>query len=554
MTTTVFGTELKNKLLAGIKKLNQSVSSTLGPGGRTVLIKEQSGEVKVTKDGVTVARSFHELEDQVEDLGAQLVKQVSIKSANEAGDGTTTSTLLATTMVEEGLKLINQGSNPVEVKKGIDKYVHQVVQQLRRLSRDVASQEQIQQVAAISANNDVEVGNLISTAIEKVGREGIVTIEESKTGETSLEIVEGMQFDRGYKSPYFVTNNTTMQAVLHDPYILIYDGRITKAAEILNTLSKANSDQKPILIVAEDIEDEALATLIVNKMRGIVSAVAVKAPDYGERRTLILEDLAILTGGQVISKNKGHKLDKLTPVQLADMFGVARTVTVSKEATTVVDGKGTEDAIASRAQEIKDQIDKATSFYEKEKLQERLGKLVGGVAIISIGGNSDIEIKERKDRVEDALFATKAALVEGVVPGGGIALIKAMSNITVHPGEVSHDEFNGYNIVRKACYAPFNTILANCGVEDSYSILREVLDAEIELCHQLQEDVVFTYNAKTQQAVIASENGLLDPTKVTRTALENAASVAGTILTTESVIFEKKESKKDQEDANVGMY
>lgn len=550
MTTTVFGTELKNKLLTGIKKLNQSVSSTLGPGGRTVLIKDQSGEVKVTKDGVTVARSFHELEDQVEDLGAQLVKQVSVKSANEAGDGTTTSTLLATTMVEEGLKLINQGSNPVEVKKAIDRYVGEVVNALRSLSKDVSSQEQIAQVATISANNDTEVGNLISTAIEKVGREGIVTIEESKTGETSLEVVEGMQFDRGYKSPYFVTNNTTMQAVLNDPYVMIYDGRITKAADILNALSKANSDQKPLLIVAEDVEDEALATLIVNKMRGIVSVAAVKAPDFGERRTLILEDLAILTGGQVISKDKGHKLEKLTPVQLAEMFGKARTVTVAKETTTVVDGAGTVEGITARAEQIKEQIEKATSFYEKEKLQERLGKLVGGVAIISVGGNSDIEIKEKKDRVEDALFATKAALVEGVVPGGGIALIKAFKALEYTAENIN--ELNGFDIVKKACHAPFNAILSNCGIEDTYSILREVFDAEKELFDQTQEDNVFAYDAKSRKVVIANQTGLLDPTKVTRTALENAASVAGTILTTESVIFEKKDEKKKQDDPMMG--
>ena len=543
MTTTVFGTELKNKLLAGIKKLNQSVSSTLGPGGRTVLIKDQSGEVKVTKDGVTVARSFHELEDQVEDLGAQLVKQVSIKSANEAGDGTTTSTLLATTMVKEGLKLINQGSNPVEVKKAIDKYVALVVEELRKTSQDVANQQQIKEVATISANGDTEVGELISTAIEKVGREGIVTIEESKTGETSLEIVEGMQFDRGYKSPYFVTNNTTMNAVLPEPYILIYDGRITKAAELLNALSKANSDNKPILIVAEDIEDEALATLIVNKMRGTVSVAAVKAPDFGERRTLILEDLAILTGGTVISKNKGHKLDKLTPVQFTEMFGRARTTTVAKETTTIVDGHGTLEAITARAEEIKDQIEKATSFYEKEKLQERLGKLVGGVAIISVGGNSDIEIKERKDRVEDALFATKAALAEGIVPGGGIALVEAFNALSIRPQEVTPSELVGFDIVRKTCYAPFKTILSNCGIEDYYSILRAVVDAGKSS----------TYDAKTQNVVNAFEAGLLDPTKVTRTAIENAASVAGTILTTESVIFEKKDDKK-KEDPMMGMY
>jgi chaperonin GroEL len=543
-TQTVFGIELKNKLLAGIKQLNHSVSSTLGPGGRTVLIKDQSGEVKVTKDGVTVAKSFHELEDQVEDLGAQLVKQVSIKSANEAGDGTTTSTLLAATMVEEGLKLINQGSNPVEVKKGIDKYVAQIVEQIKKIAKDVSSQDQIQQVATISANGDTEVGNLISTAIEKVGREGIVTIEESKTGETSLEIVEGMQFDRGYKSPYFVTNNTTMNASLTEPYILIYDGRITKAAELLNALSKVNSDNKPLLIVAEDIEDEALATLIVNKMRGIVSVAAVKAPDFGERRTLILEDLAILTGGTVISKDKGHKLDKLTPVQLVEMFGKARTVNVAKETTTIVDGNGEVEKITARAQEIKDQIEKATSFYEKEKLQERLGKLVGGVAIISVGGNSDIEIKERKDRVEDALFATKAALTEGVVPGGGIALIKAVNNLPILPRETSSDELLGFDIVKKTCYAPFKTILSNCGIEDYYSILKNATEADS-----------FTYDAKKQEIVDAFTAGLLDPAKVTRTALENAASVAGTILTTESVIFEKRDDKKKQEqDPMAGMY
>ena len=542
MTTTVFGIELKNKLLAGIKKLNHSVSSTLGPGGRTVLIKDRSGEVKVTKDGVTVAKSFHELEDQVEDLGAQLVKQVSIKSANEAGDGTTTSTLLTTVMVEEGLKLINQGSNPVEVKKAIDKYVSAVVEHLKELSQDIASEEQIQQVATISANNDVEVGNLIATAIEKVGREGIVTIEESKTGETSLEVVEGMQFDRGYKSPYFVTNNNTMSAVLEEPYVFIYDGRITTAAELLGVLTKANADNKPLIIVAEDIDGEALATLIVNKMRGIVSVVAVKAPDFAERKTLILEDLAILTGATVASKEKGHKLDKLTPIQVSNMVGKARLVTVNKESTTIVDGAGTAEAIAARVEEIKEQIEKATSFYEKEKLQERLGKLVGGVAIISVGGNSDIEIKEKKDRVEDALFATKAALIEGVVPGGGIALINSVDKVSFPTAEDSRDEHNGWNIVQRACYAPFRTILSNCGVEDHYSVLGAVKETAIKRAE------VVAYDAKSRNVVQPFEAGLLDPTKVTRTALENAASVAGTILTTESVIFEKKDDKSKSQD------
>ena len=546
-TQLVQGIELKNKLLAGIKQLNQAVSSTLGPGGRTVLIKTETGEVRITKDGVSCAKSFHELEDQVEDLGAQLVKQVSIKSANEAGDGTTTSTLLAATMVEEGLKLINQGSNPVEVKKSIDKYVKVVVEELKKISKDIATQDQIQQVATISANGDTEVGQLISTAIEKVGREGIVTIEESKTGETSLEIVEGMQFEKGYKSPYFVTNNTTMNATLNDPYVLLYDGRMTKAVDVVNALTKANSDNKPLLIVAEDVEDEALATLIVNKMRGTVQVVAVKAPDFGDRRTLILEDIAILTGGTVISKEKGHKLDKLTPIQLVDLFGKARLVNVAKETTTIVDGQGTTEAITARAEEIKEQIEKATSFFEKEKLQERLGKLIGGVAIISVGGNSEIEIRERKDRVEDALFATKAALVEGIVPGGGIALIQAAQSMAFDHTQQTTNDFIGFDIVRRACFQPFKTILTNCGIEDYYNILHQIGDLK-------GNGKIYTFDAKNQVVVEAMTAGLLDPTKVTRTALENAASVAGTILTTESVIFERKDDRKKTEDPMAGMY
>ena len=546
-TQLVQGIELKNKLLAGIKQLNQAVSSTLGPGGRTVLIKTETGEVRITKDGVSCAKSFHELEDQVEDLGAQLVKQVSIKSANEAGDGTTTSTLLAATMVEEGLKLINQGSNPVEVKKSIDKYVKVVVEELKKISKDIATQDQIQQVATISANGDTEVGQLISTAIEKVGREGIVTIEESKTGETSLEIVEGMQFEKGYKSPYFVTNNTTMNATLNDPYVLLYDGRMTKAVDVVNALTKANSDNKPLLIVAEDVEDEALATLIVNKMRGTVQVVAVKAPDFGDRRTLILEDIAILTGGTVISKEKGHKLDKLTPIQLVDLFGKARLVNVAKETTTIVDGQGTTEAITARAEEIKEQIEKATSFFEKEKLQERLGKLIGGVAIISVGGNSEIEIRERKDRVEDALFATKAALVEGIVPGGGIALIQAAQSMAFDHTQQTTNDFIGFDIVRRACFQPFKTILTNCGIEDYYNILHQIGDLK-------GNGEIYTFDAKNQVVVEAMTAGLLDPTKVTRTALENAASVAGTILTTESVIFERKDDRKKTEDPMAGMY
>jgi chaperonin GroEL len=533
-TKNVFGTELKEKLLSGIEKLNQSVSSTLGPGGRTVLIREQNGEVKVTKDGVTVAKAFHKLEDDIEDLGAQLVKQVSIKSANEAGDGTTTSTLLATEMIKQGLKEIRQGVNAVEIKNEIDNIVNEVVKEIKGLATEISSEDQIKQVATISGNNDPEVGNLIAEALDKVGREGVVTIEESKTGETTLEIVEGMQFDRGYKSPYFVTNNTTMQSVLDNPYILLYDGRISTAQELLQVLTKANSENRPLLIIAEDIGDEALATLIVNKMRGIVQVCAVKAPDFGERKTLILEDIAILTGGQVISKDKGLKLDKLSTQQLAQYLGTTRLVTVSKEETTIIDGKGDEKAIEVRAEEIKEQIEKATSFYEKEKLQERLGKLIGGVAIISVGGNSDIEIREKKDRVEDALFATKAALADGIVPGGGATLYKVALN---HRAESNSNIAIARDIVRNALQAPFKKILSNAGIENWFE--------NIPSTGQV-------YDAKNHKMVDAFESGIIDPAKVVITALKNATSVAGTILTTESVVFEKKE-KNDKSDPMMDM-
>ena len=533
-TKNVFGTELKEKLLSGIEKLNQSVSSTLGPGGRTVLIREQNSEVKVTKDGVTVAKAFHKLEDDIEDLGAQLIKQVSIKSANEAGDGTTTSTLLATEMIKQGLKEIRQGVNAVEIKNEIDKIVNEVVKEIKELATEISSEDQIKQVATISGNNDSEVGNLIAEALDKVGREGVVTIEESKTGETTLEIVEGMQFDRGYKSPYFVTNNVTMQSVLDNPYILLYDGRISTAQELLQVLTKANSENRPLLIIAEDIGDEALATLIVNKMRGIVQVCAVKAPDFGERKTLILEDIAILTGGQVISKDKGLKLDKLSTQQLAQYLGTTRLVTVSKEETTIIDGKGNERAIEVRAEEIKEQIEKATSFYEKEKLQERLGKLIGGVAIISVGGNSDIEIREKKDRVEDALFATKAALADGIVPGGGATLYRVALN---HRSESNSNVAIARDIVRNALQAPFKKILSNAGIENWFENIPSIGQV---------------YDAKNHKMVDAFESGIIDPAKVVITALKNATSVAGTILTTESVVFEKKE-KNDKSDPMMDM-
>ena len=537
MTETSFGTELKNKLLEGVQKLNNSVASTLGPAGRTVLIKEQSGEIKVTKDGVTVAKAFQELEDQTESIGAELAKKVSIKSANEVGDGTTTSTVLATAILEEGIKQINDGSNPVNIKKGIDEAVSTVVSKLKEMATEITDDSQIKEVATISGNNDTEIGNLIATALDKVGRDGIVTIEESKTGETSLEVVEGMQFDRGFKSPYFVTDNDAMAAVLDDPYVLIFDGRITQAAELLNVLNKVSSESKPLLIVAEDIDNEALATLIVNKMRGTVQVVAVKAPDFGDRRTMALEDLATVTGGQVLSKNKGHKLDKLQPIQFTELLGSARKVSVTKETTTIIDGKGTEEAITERAASIKTQLDNATSAFEKEKLQERLGKLIGGVAIINVGGNSEIEIKEKKDRVEDALFATKAALDEGIVAGGGTALLYAAGAID----PIGNDDIAiGRRIVKQAITEPFIKILTNAGhdINDIRFASFKLIDSGNNLWAGL--------NFKDLGVIDYKKEGIIDPKKVTRIALENAASIAGTILTTESVVYEKREDKQQE--------
>ena len=537
MTETSFGTELKNKLLEGVQKLNNSVASTLGPAGRTVLIKESTGEIKVTKDGVTVAKAFQELEDQTESIGAELAKKVSIKSANEVGDGTTTSTVLATAILEEGIKQINDGSNPVNIKKGIDEAVATVVSKLKEMSTDITDDSQIREVATISGNNDSEIGNLIASSLDKVGRDGIVTIEESKTGETSLEVVEGMQFDRGFKSPYFVTDNDAMAAILDDPYVLIYDGRITQAAELLNVLNKVSSESKPLLIVAEDIDNEALATLIVNKMRGTVQVVAVKAPEFGDRRTMALEDLAVVTGGQVLSKNKGHKLDKMQPLQFNELLGSARKVTVEKETTTIIDGKGTEETITERATSIKTQLDNATSAFEKEKLQERLGKLIGGVAIINVGGNSEIEIKEKKDRVEDALFATKAALDEGIVIGGGHALLYAAGAIDPLGND---DVAIGRRIVKQAISEPFIKIMTNAGHD-----LNDIRFASFKLIDS-GNDIWSGLSYKDLEVIEYKKLGIIDPKKVTRIALENAASIAGTILTTESVIYEKREDNNNE--------
>ena len=537
MTETSFGTELKSQLLEGVTKLNNSVSSTLGPAGRTVLIKDEFGKLTITKDGVSVAKAFKELENQVESTGMEAVREVAIKTGRISGDGTTTSTVLATAILSEGIKSIKAGQNPVEIKKGIDAAVEELKDALTIMTEDISDNQQIKEVATISGNNDEEIGNLIATALEKVGRDGVVAIEESKSGETSLEIVEGMQFERGYKSPYFVTDNNTMSATLDNPYILIFNGRIANTNELINSLTLANTETRSLLIVAEDIDGEALAMTIVNKMRGIVNVVAVKAPDFGDRRTMALEDLATITGGQVITKDKGHKLDKFDIPTLKQLLGSARTVTVTKDKTTIVDGKGEETAITARAEEIKVQLDAATSNFEKEKLQERLGKLIGGVAIVNVGGNSELEIKEKKDRVEDALFATKAALEEGIVIGGGTALLYARKSITF---EGSNDFITGKKIVYRAAAAPFQKILTNAGHDLSET---QYLGSKLA---DSSDDFWTGLNYRDLTEINFKKAGIIDPKKVTRIALENAASVAGTILTTESVIYERKEDKEEQ--------
>ena len=530
-TLTSFKTDLKDRLLDGIKQLNDSVSSTLGPAGRTVLIKRLGQKTKITKDGVTVAKNFKELDDQVASVGVELVRNVSIKSGNEVGDGTTTSTVLATSILEEGVKQIKDGSNAVEIKKGIDEAVSTIISKLKEMSTEITDDSQIKEVATISANNDKECGELILQALDKVGRDGIVTIEESKTGETYLEVVEGMEFTRGYKSPYFVTDNNTMSSILNDPYIFIYNGNINRASEIVNVLQVANTENKPLLIVADDIGGEALATLIVNKMRGIVNVCAVKAPDFGDRRTLALEDLALITGGKVLSKDKGHKLEKINPIQIKESLGEARSVNVFKEKTTIIDGKGDAEAIEERAQEIKTQIENSTSSFEKEKHQERLGKLVGGVSIINVGGNSELEMKEKKDRLVDALYASLAAIDEGIVIGGGTALLYAAGSIDIKGND---DQSIGRRIVKKAIVEPFTKILTNAGhdINDIRYASSKLIDSGNDLWAGL--------NYKDLSVIDFKEAGIIDPLKVVRTAIENASSVAGIILTTDAAVIEDR--------------
>ena len=517
--TIEFGSEARKQLVNGIDKLADAVVSTLGPNGRNVVISKPGEYPQSTKDGVTVAKSIS-LEDPNEELGVQLVKQAAITTANIAGDGTTTSTLLAREMVKAGLSHLNNGANAVEIKRSIDTAVKQIVNSIRKNAEEITSEEQLEQIASISANNDPEVGKLIATAMGKVGREGVVTIEESKSGETYLETVEGIQFNRGFKSPYFVTNNTTMTAGLDNPYILIADERFTKVKELLPVLEGVSGTGRSLLIIAEDIDNEALATLIVNKMRGTLAICAVKAPEFGDRRKLALEDIATLTGGQVFSKEKGMKLKEFS----WDWFGEARTVNVTKEQTTIVDGKGETERIETRIEELQQQIDQAGSPFEVEKLQERLAKFVGGVAIVHVGGNTETEMKETKDRVDDALNATKAAIEEGIVPGGGSALLYAREGLE----EV---DSIGSQIVYQACGKPFNQILQNAGYEQ---VKAEMLAMNVIT----NQNVWDGYNLKTEEITNMKEAGIIDPAKVTRTALENAASVAGTILLTECTVVD----------------
>ena len=531
-TFTSFKTDLKDRLLSGVKQLNEAVSSTLGPAGRTVMIKRSGGRAtKITKDGVTVAKNFKELEDQVESIGVELVKKVSIKSGNEVGDGTTTSCVLATSILEEGIKQIKDGSNAVEIKKGIDSAILTVISKLKEMSTEITDDAQIKEVATISANNDEECGELILQALDKVGRDGIVTIEESKTGETYLEIVEGMEMVRGYLSPYFVTDNNTMSAILNDPLIFIYGGTITRSQEIVNILQIANTENKPLLIVAENVGGEALATLIVNKMRGIVNVCAIKAPEFGDRRTMALEDLATVTSAQLITKQKGHKLEKMLPGLIQPMLGGARTVTITKEKTTIVDGKGDPNKIEETAQEIKTLIENATSTFEKEKLQERLGKLVGGVSIINVGGNSEVEMKEKKDRMVDALYSSLAAIDEGIVIGGGTALLYSAGSIDTKGND---DQSIGRRIVKKAIVEPFTKILINAGhdINDIRYAASKLIDSGNNLWTGL--------NYKNLSTIDFKKAGIIDPLKVVKTALQNASSVAGTILTTDAAVVEER--------------
>ncbi len=521
----VFDTEARAKLKAGVDKLSQAVKVTLGPKGRNVVLDRKFGSPTVTKDGVSVAKEI-ELEDPVENMGAQMVKEVATKTSDLAGDGTTTATVLAQAIFSEGLKNVTAGADPMAIKRGIDRAVVRVVEELKGFSMETKGKKEIAQVGAISANNDPEIGDLIADAMEKVGKDGVITIEEAKGLETTLETVEGMQFDRGYLSPYFVTDPERMEAVLDDPMILIHDKKISNMKDLLPVLEKVAQMGRPLLIISEDVEGEALATLVVNKLRGTLKVCAVKAPGFGDRRKAMLQDIAVLTGGQVISEEVGFKLENAV---LSDL-GEAKRIVVDKDNTTVVDGAGDADKIKGRIDEIRAAIDKSSSDYDREKLQERLAKLSGGVAVINVGAATESAMKEKKARVEDALHATRAAVEEGIVPGGGVALLRAQTSLADFTVE-RLDEQVGVDILRRALEAPIRQIATNAGVEGSIVVarIREAADPR------------FGFNASTEVYEDLVEAGVIDPTKVVRTALQNASSIAGLLLTTECVIVEHPE-------------
>ena len=529
-----FNSNATEKLKKGVKTLSDAVKVTLGPRGRNVII-ERDGKPISTKDGVTVAKSV-KLKDKVQNMGVEAIKEAASQTADAAGDGTTTSTVLAYEFYKKGLKSIANGSSPIELKRGMDKTVAQIVKNLKGFSKDVKGNEEIKQVATISANNDSEIGKIIAAAMEEVGKEGVITVEESKTANTALEIVEGMQFDRGYLSPYFINDNAQMHTQFKDAYVFMTDKKIGSVKDLIKTLEFVIAKQKPLLIIAEDIEGEALATLIVNKARGTCQVCAIKAPGFGNTKKEFLEDIAVLTGGQVFAIDKGIKLEKVTDV--SPYLGTCRSITVNNKSTVLIDGGGDIEAIKEKAEEIKKCIDNATSDYEIEKYQDRLAKLAGGVAIILIGAESEVEMKEKKDRVDDALNATRAAVAEGVIPGGGIALIKASQSLNGIEFE-NDEQKEGSKIILEACQEPFNCIINNTGL-NSEVILNQINDASNEGSSEN-----YGYDARNEKVVDMFEAGIIDPTKVARIALEKAASVAGTLLITECVITEEEEEKSE---------
>ncbi len=530
-----FDIDARNKMKRGVDVLANAVKVTLGPKGRNVVLEKKFGAPSITKDGVTVAKEI-ELEDPIENMGAQMVKEVASKTADIAGDGTTTATVLAQSIISEGLKMVAAGANPMDLKRGIDKAVALVVENLKKQSQTVGNDSnKIQQVASISANNDETIGKLIAEAFTKVGKEGVITVEEAKGTDTTVDVVEGMQFDRGYISPYFVTNSEKMEAELQNPYILIYDKKISAMKDILHILEKVAQGGRPLLIIAEDLEGEALATLVVNKLRGTIKVAAVKAPGFGDRRKEMLTDISILTGGTVISEELGHKLEG---ADLASL-GQAASVTIDKDNTTIVGGKGQKEDIAGRVNQIKAQLENTTSDYDKEKLQERLAKLAGGVAVLYIGAATEMEMKEKKDRVDDALHATRAAVEEGIVPGGGVAYIRAIEALESKVKGQIADEQTGMAIVRRALEEPLRILTANAGIDGSI-VVQKVKEGKAD----------YGFNARTEEYENLFAAGVIDPTKVSRVALENASSIAGMLLTTECVVADKP--KKEEAHAHPG--